>query len=274
VIDTCGTGGDSSGSFNVSTAAALVAAAGGAVVAKHGNRSISSRSGSADVLAALGVQIEQSPEQLAAALERLGIAFLFAPKMHPAMREVMPVRQQLGVRTLFNVLGPLTNPAGARRQVMGVYSHRLVAPIGQVLLELGSEHAMVVHGSDGLDELTTTGASFVAEVRDGDVELYDLRPERFGFKRQPPEALLGGLPAENADSMRRVLEGEPGALADITALNAGAALYVGAVCRTLEEGVELARERLESGAGARKLDELVAFGRSVDAPQPPSGASG
>ncbi|REJ80654.1 MAG: anthranilate phosphoribosyltransferase [Acidobacteria bacterium] len=263
VIDTCGTGGDGSGSFNVSTAAALVAAAAGARVAKHGNRSISSRSGSADVLAELGVTIELPPEELGAALHDVGISFLFAPRMHPAMREVMPVRQQLGVRTLFNVLGPLTNPAGARRQLIGVYSHRLVAPIGQVLLELGSEHALVVHGSDGLDELTTTGVSFVAEVKDGDVELYDLRPEAFGIERAAPAALQGGSPAENAERMRRLLAGEAGPLADITALNAGAALYVGAVCDSLEQGIELARQQLRSGAAARKLEELVAFGQAA-----------
>ncbi|MGD2115470.1 MAG: anthranilate phosphoribosyltransferase, partial [Acidobacteriota bacterium] len=256
VVDTCGTGGDRRGTFNISTAAAFVAAAGGAPVAKHGNRSVSSRSGSADVLAALGVDIAVSPRTAGRALDEIGIAFLFAPRLHPAMREVMPVRKSLGVRTVFNVLGPLTNPAGARRQVLGVYSEALVDPIAHVLAQLGSEHALVVHGSDGLDEITTTGATRVGEVQGGAVTTYDVDPERFGVRPVALEALAGGDPEDNARDMERVLSGEGaggeggriGPLADITILNAGAALYVGGVAGTLEEGVGRAREALGSGA--------------------------
>ncbi|HVS16187.1 MAG TPA: anthranilate phosphoribosyltransferase [Thermoanaerobaculia bacterium] len=262
-LDTCGTGGDGRGTFNVSTAAALVAAAGGARVAKHGNRSVSSRSGSADVLAELGVDLELEPAALGRALEQVGIAFLFAPRLHPAMREVMPVRRELGVRTLFNLLGPLTNPAGARRQLMGVYARELVEPLGRVLLELGSEHALVVHGADGLDEITTTGATTVCEVRDGVCEVYQLEPARFGLPRRALEELAGGDPAENARELRAVLEGggRP-ALGEITALNAGAALYVAGRAASLEQGVELAREVLARGAGAEVLARLVGFERA------------
>jgi anthranilate phosphoribosyltransferase len=261
VVDTCGTGGDQRGTFNISTAAALVAAAGGVPVAKHGNRSVSSRSGSADVLAALGVDIEVPPDVAGRALEEVGIAFLFAPLLHPAMREVMPVRKTLGVRTVFNVLGPLTNPAGARRQVMGVYAESLVEPIARVLAELGSEHALVVHGLDGLDEVTTTAATRVGEVRDGRVEVYEVTPERFGVARAELADLAGGNPEENARAMERVLGGEPGALANVTALNAGAALYVGGAAESWEAGVERAREVLASGAGMAKLEALRRFGR-------------
>ena len=259
LVDTCGTGGDGRGTFNISTAAALVAAAAGVPVAKHGNRSVSSRSGSADVLAALGVKIEIDPETAGRTLDTVGIAFLFAPLLHPAMREVMPVRRELGLRTIFNLLGPLTNPAGARRQLMGVYMESLVEPIGHVLRDLGAEHALVVHG-DGLDEITTTGRTHVAEVKDGEVRVYDLEPERFGLRRASLEELAGGTPDENAAAVRRVFSREDtGALADVTALNAGAALYVSGIAATLEEGVERARAALESGAAAEKLEELRGF---------------
>ncbi|HEX3557312.1 MAG TPA: anthranilate phosphoribosyltransferase [Thermoanaerobaculia bacterium] len=259
LVDTCGTGGDGRGTFNISTAAALVAAAAGVPVAKHGNRSVSSRSGSADVLAALGVKIEIDPDTAGRTLDAVGIAFLFAPLLHPAMREVMPVRRELGMRTIFNLLGPLTNPAGARRQLMGVYMESLVEPIGHVLRDLGAEHALVVHG-DGLDEITTTGRTHVAEVRDGEVRVYDLEPERFGLRRARLEELAGGTPEENAVAVRRVFAGEDGgALFDVTALNAGAALYVGGAAATLEEGVERARAALASGAAAEKLEELRSF---------------
>jgi anthranilate phosphoribosyltransferase len=265
VVDTCGTGGDGRGTFNISTAAALVAAAAGLPIAKHGNRSVSSRSGSADVLAALGVPIEVAPETSARALDTIGIAFLFAPLHHPAMREVMPIRRELGMRTIFNVLGPLTNPAGARRQLMGVYSADLVPVIAQVLADLGSEHAMVVHGHDGLDEITTTGPTRVSEVIGGEVRSYTLTPERFGLPRADPGALAGGGPEENAVVMLRLLAGEPGALADITALNAGAVLYVGGVVADLEEGVMRARATLASGTAAAKLSELRDFSAGVAA---------
>ena len=264
VVDTCGTGGDGKGTFNISTAAALVAAGAGVPIAKHGNRSVSSKSGSADVLAALGVGIETVPEAAGRALHEVGIAFLFAPRLHPAMKEVMPVRKALGVRTLFNVLGPLTNPAGARRQVMGVYSADLVEPIARVQRELGAVHAMVVHGSDGLDELTTTGPSRVAEVRSepesGDfVRLYEVTPEELGLDRAQPEDLAGGTPEENAQALARVLDGESGPLADVTALNAGAAIFVGGRAASLVEGVEYARRALEDGSARRTLDALRGF---------------
>ena len=265
-IDTCGTGGDGSGTFNVSTAAALVAAAAGAKVAKHGNSSISSRSGSADVLAALGVSLELDAEQLGRCLEEVGIAFLFAPKLHPAMREVMPVRKQLGVRTLFNVLGPLTNPAGATRQLMGVYDERLVDTIGQVLAELGSEHALVVHGVDGLDEITTTGATRVAEVKNGTVTISTIEPGDFDIQTRKLEQLRGGEPEHNAEQMRVVLDPEReapdvDALRDVVTLNAGAALLVAGRSESLAAGVELARQTLASGDALTKLQQLAAFTR-------------
>jgi len=256
-VDTCGTGGDGRGTFNISTAAALVAAAGGAAIAKHGNRSVSSRSGSADVLAALGVAIEVDAAVAARALDEIGIAFLFAPRLHPAMREVMPVRRALGVRTVFNLLGPLTNPAGAQAQVLGVYARDKVELLARVLLELGVRHALVVHGSDGLDEITTTGPTFVAEVRDGELLTYAIEPEELGLRRVALAALSGGTPEENAARMETLLAGAGDeALAEIVAANAGAALYVGGRAATLREGVEQAQALLAGGAAARKLAEL------------------
>ena len=256
-IDTCGTGGDGRGTFNISTAAALLAAAGGAVVAKHGNRSVSSRSGSADVLAALGVRLEVEPEAAGRALDDIGIAFLFAPRLHPAMREVMPVRRALGVRTVFNLLGPLTNPAGAQAQVLGVYARERVEVLARVLLALGTRHALVVHGSDGLDEITTTGETFVAEVRDGRVTSFTLAPEDLGLRRTTLAALQGGSPEENARRMEELLAGESdGPLADVVALNAGAALYVAGRAPDLAAGLAAARELLAASAGARKLGHL------------------
>ena len=256
-VDTCGTGGDGRGTFNISIAAALVAAAGGAAIAKHGNRSVSSRSGSADVLAALGVAIEVDAAVAARALDEIGIAFLFAPRLHPAMREVMPVRRALGVRTVFNLLGPLTNPAGAQAQVLGVYARDKVELLARVLLELGVRHALVVHGSDGLDEITTTGPTFVAEVRDGELRTYAIEPEELGLRRVALAALAGGAPEENAGRMETLLAGAGDeALAEIVAANAGAALYVGGRAATLRDGVEQARALLAAGAAARKLAEL------------------
>ena len=256
IVDTCGTGGDGKGTFNVSTAAALVAAAVGAAVAKHGNRSVSSRCGSADVLEALGVRVESDPQAAGRCLDEIGICFLFAPEYHPAMREVMPVRRALGVRTIFNLLGPLTNPAGARRQLLGVYAPHLVELVATVLAELGAEAAMVVHGEDGLDELTTTGSTQVAEVREGRVRSYKLDPEALGLARARPDALAGGDPQENAALMVRVLEGESGALSDITVLNAGAALFVAGEVSDLADGVQQARGALDNGAAQAKLEQL------------------
>lgn len=261
VVDTCGTGGDGRGTFNISTAAAFVAAAAGVPVAKHGNRSVSSRSGSADVLAALGVDIEVTPEQAGRALDELGIAFLFAPKLHPAMREVMPVRKLLALRTVFNVLGPLTNPARARRQLMGVYAENLVEPIAHVLAELGAEHALVVHGEDGLDEITTTGSTLVGEVQGGEVEVRRVTPEEMGLPRAQLTDLAGGDPEDNAAALERVFAGETGPLADVTAANAGAALYVGGAAASLAAGVERARTLLADGSARTKLAALRSFGR-------------
>ncbi|MEM1182299.1 MAG: anthranilate phosphoribosyltransferase [Acidobacteriota bacterium] len=261
VIDTCGTGGDGKGTFNVSTAAALVAASAGAKVAKHGNRSVSSRSGSADVLAALGVRIDLEPEEAGRALSEVGIAFLFAPRLHPAMKEVMPVRKELGVRTIFNVLGPLTNPVGATRQLMGVYAAQLVEPLAHVLKELGAEHAMVVHGADGLDEITVTGPTHVAEVKDGEVRTFELEPGDLGVERAPESTLLGGEPEENAEMFARLVDGEAGPLLEITVANAGAALYVSGVARDLRDGVERARATIASGDARSTLDALRRFGR-------------
>ncbi len=255
-IDTCGTGGDGHGTLNISTAAAIVAASGGAAVAKHGNRSVSSRSGSADVLAELGVELEITPEQAGECLDAIGIAFLFAPRLHPAMREVMPIRRSLGVRTLFNLLGPLTNPAGASRQLLGVYARDKVTVLAEVLAELGSTHAMVVHGSDGLDELTTTGPSFVAEVRDGAVVEWTLDPADLGLETVSLDALRGGPPHENAAAIVRLLAGELGPYHDIVVLNAGAALYVAGEVSSIGEGVEAARTLLRTGKAADKLAQL------------------
>ncbi len=259
VVDTCGTGGDGKGTFNVSTAAAFVAAAGGVPVAKHGNRAISSRSGSADVLAALGVRIEIEPAEAGRQLEEIGLAFLFAPTLHPAMKAVAPVRRALGVRTLFNLLGPLTNPAGARRQLLGVFARDRVEPVARVLAELGAEHALVVHGEDGTDEITTCGRTFVAEVRDGGVSTYLLDAAELGVARSSEADLAGGSPEENAAALESLLAGEASPLAEIVAVNAGAALYVGGAAPDLASGYARARELLASGAAHVVLDKLRGF---------------
>ncbi len=256
VVDTSGTGGDGKGTFNISTAAALVAAAAGAPVAKHGNRSVSSRSGSADVLTALGVQVEVEPAAAGRSLDEIGIAFLFAPRLHPAMRQVMPVRQALAVRTTFNLLGPLTNPASATRQLLGVYAADRVEVVAGVLAELGTEHALVVHGSDGLDEITLSGPTRVAEVLDGRVTLSEVTPEDFGFERRPVETLAGGTPERNAELMRGVLGGEAGAHLDVTLINAAAALVVAGRAADWRDGVAQARRAIDSSAAAAKLEEL------------------
>ncbi len=259
-IDTCGTGGDGRGTFNVSTAAAFVVAAAGGAVAKHGNRAISSRSGSADLLAALGVPLEVPPEIAAQQLEEIGVAFLFAPAHHPAMRQVAPVRRALGVRTLFNLLGPLTNPAGAKRQLLGVYARDRVEPVARVLAELGCEHGLVVHGEDGLDEITVTGATYVAEVRVGEVLPAELTPEEIGVARAGSEELAGGTPEENARTLERLLAGElAGGLVEIVAANAGAALYVAGRAGSIAEGVATARELLARGAPRERLEALRTF---------------
>lgn len=260
VVDTCGTGGDRSGTFNISTTAAFVVAGAGVAVAKHGNRSVTSKCGSADLLVGLGVKIDLPPERVSACLDEGGIGFLFAPILHSAMKYAIDVRRQLApTPTVFNMLGPLTNPAGATRQVIGVYRPEMVPLVAEVLRLLGAEHAFVVHGSDGLDEITTTGPTHVAELANGSVSLRDLTPEEVGIPRAKPEDLRGGDVAENVGITRTVLDGETGPQADIVVLNAAAALVAGGVATTLHEGITRARESIATGAAREKLDRLVAF---------------
>jgi anthranilate phosphoribosyltransferase len=263
VVDTCGTGGDASGSFNISTAAALVAAAAGAKVAKHGNRAVTSKCGSADVLEALGIPVQLAPEAAVAALREHGFCFLLAPNHHPAMRAVMPVRRALGVRTVFNVLGPLLNPAGARRQVMGVYSARLVPLVAEAMALLGAEHAMVVHGDHGLDELAVSGPSEVAEVRDGVVTQYEVIPEQYGLARAPMESLTGGDALTNASILTSIFSGEAGPHRDVVLLNAAAVLVTAGLAGDVSEGIPLAAAAVDSGAVARLVASLR--GRSAAA---------
>jgi anthranilate phosphoribosyltransferase len=258
LVDTCGTGGDGRGTFNISTIAAIVAAAAGANVAKHGNRAVSSACGSADLLTALGVHIDLDAPRMSRVLDEIGIAFLFAPKLHPAMGAVAPIRRELGVRTIFNVLGPLTNPAFARRQVLGVYAEHLVAVIARVLLALGTDHAMVVHSHDGLDEISISAPTHVCEVVDGEIRDFTVEPEALGVSRASIEEVAGGDAAENARIALAVLSGETdGARRDIVAVNAGAALYVSGAVSTLRDGVALASNTIASGAAMRKLEQLV-----------------
>jgi anthranilate phosphoribosyltransferase len=257
LVDTCGTGGDGCGTFNVSTVAAIVAAGAGAQVAKHGNRAVSSKCGSADVLSALGVRIELDATQMSEVLRRVGIAFLFAPKLHPAMAAVAGVRKELGVRTIFNILGPLTNPAFARRQVLGVYAERLVDVVARVLAALGAKHALVVHSLDGLDEISVSAATRVCEVRDGEVRSYEVTPEELGVGRHAIERLAGGDAQQNAAIARDILNGTPGAGHDIVVANAGAALYVAGLATSIREGVTLAKRAIANASASAKLQQLV-----------------
>ncbi len=257
-VDTCGTGGDRTGTFNLSTAAALVAAAAGATVAKHGNRSVSSRSGSADVLEALGVDLGMPPQDLGQVLRDVGIAFLFAPAHHSATRFAVAPRRQLCVRTIFNVLGPLTNPAGVRRQVVGVFGPEWVTPLGEVLGELGATHALVVHGAGGLDEFSLSGPTQVAEWRDGALSSWTIRPEDVGLTPAPLSALRGGDAAENASILRSVFAGERGPRSEAVAFGAGAALYVAGRAEDVREGVVQAQAVLASGAANETLTALIA----------------
>lgn len=256
VIDVCGTGGTGVSTFNVSTAVAFVAAGAGMKVAKHGNRTMTRRSGSADVLTALGVNISANLAQQRAALDQAGVCFLFAPAHHGAMRHVLPIRQELGFRTVFNLLGPLANPAGAQRQVLGVYDSRWVEPLARVLGALGVERAWVVHG-EGLDEMTTTGVTEVAEWRDGGVRLFNVTPEAVGLPRATLADLAGGDPLSNANAIRQLLAGKTGPYRDIVLLNAAAGLLVGEKVETLREGVELAARALDDGAAQLALERLV-----------------
>ena len=262
-IDTCGTGGDGAGTWNISTAAALVVAAAGVPVAKHGNRALSSQSGAADVLAALGVNLDCDMALVKRALWENKICFLMAPRHHSAMRHVGPTRVELGTRTIFNLLGPLSNPAGARRQIVGVFSAQWVEPLAQVLGKLGSERAWVMHGSDGLDELTTTGPSKVAEWADGRVRSFEVSPEQVGLKRAKPEDLRGGDAATNAAALRALLDGEAGAYRDIVLLNAGAALLVSGKAERLQDGVRLAAEVIDNRHARHVLDRLVEITNQV-----------
>jgi anthranilate phosphoribosyltransferase len=259
LVDTAGTGGDGARTFNISTAAALVAAAAGAGVAKHGNRAVSSASGSADVLEALGFELEAEPAHIARSIDELGFGFLFAPSHHPAMRHAAPVRKELAARTVFNVLGPLTNPAGARAQVVGVYAPELVATIARVLAQLGARRAFVVHGAGGIDELSPAGPNLVCEVAGGRVRRRDIDPREFGVPRCRPADLAGGSPEENAATIREIFAGAKGPKREAVLLNAAGAVAAGGHTVDLPEGYALAAEALDSGAAAERLEALIAF---------------
>ena len=262
VVDTCGTGGDNAATFNISTAAAFVVAGAGAKVAKHGNRAMSSKCGSADVLEALGVKIDLTAEQVQRCLKEVGIGFMFAPSFHPAMKYAAGPRKEIGIRTVFNILGPLTNPAGAQAQVLGVADGALVEKMAKVLQLLGCYHALVVHSEDGLDELTVTGRSYISELKDDKLRRYAIAPEDVGLSRATLPDLKGGTAAENALLLRDVFSGTPGHGQDAVVLNAAAALVACDKVSTLREGVLLAEESIESGRAAEKLDRLIALTRS------------
>jgi anthranilate phosphoribosyltransferase len=257
LVDTCGTGGDGSGTFNVSTVSALIAAGAGCAVAKHGNRSISSKCGSADVFKALGVNVDLSPDGISRCIDGTGIGFLFAPNLHPAMKHAIGPRREIGIRTVFNILGPLTNPAGAKRQLLGVYDGTLTDRLACVLKELGSEHVLVVHGEDGLDEITLTGETKVTEMKNGEISRYSIQPESFGFRRAPREALKGGDADTNAGIARDVLAGKKGPARDTVLLNAGAVIYIGGKAANMSEGVKMAEVSIDSGSAMNALDRLI-----------------
>ncbi|MDC7786428.1 anthranilate phosphoribosyltransferase [Rhodoplanes sp. TEM] len=257
-VDVVGTGGDASGSFNISTCAAFIVAGAGVPVAKHGNRALSSKSGAADVLAALGVRIELGPEQIGRCIREAGIGFMFAPVHHPAMKHVGPTRVELGTRTIFNLLGPLSNPAGVKRQMVGVFSRQWVEPLAHVLKNLGSERALVVHGSDGLDEITIAGPTAVASLENGTVTTFEITPEAVGLPRAAPEALRGGDAAANAVALKGVLEGRKGPYRDVAVFNAAAALVVAGKAADLASGVALAAQSIDTGAAEGSLGRLIA----------------
>ena len=257
VVDTCGTGGDSTGTFNISTTAALVVAGAGLTVAKHGNRAVTSGCGSADVLEALGVNISLGPAEVSECLDRVGVGFMFAPLYHPAMKHAAGPRKELGIRTVFNILGPLTNPAGAEAQVLGVPSVELVEKMARVLLMLGSRHCLVVHGDDGVDELSISAPSRVAEVQDGEIRQYTISPEGTGLARASRDELRGGTVAENAARLRGILEGANGGARRVVLLNAAAALVAGDAAKDLREGVAIAAESIDNGSARSRLDELI-----------------
>jgi anthranilate phosphoribosyltransferase len=257
-IDIVGTGGDASGSFNISTCAAFIAAGAGVPVAKHGNRALSSRSGAADVLQALGVKIDLNAEQVGRCIKEAGIGFMFAPAHHPAMKNVGPTRVELATRTIFNLLGPLSNPAGVKRQMVGVFSRQWVQPLAQVLKNLGSESVWVVHGSDGLDEITLSGPTFVAALENGNIRTFEVTPEEAGLKRVGGDALKGGDADANAIALQSVLDGMPSPYRDVALLNAAAALVVAGRAKNLKEGVDLGTQSLDSGAALARLKRLIA----------------
>ena len=256
-IDIVGTGGDSTSTFNISTCSALVAAAAGVKVAKHGNRSVSSKSGAADILEAAGVNIELDSDQVARCVSEIGVGFMFAPRHHSAMKHAIGPRKEMGVRTIFNILGPLTNPAGTRRQLLGVYDKAWVKPIADVLNKLGSEHVLVVHGDGGMDEISLSGATHIAELKNGQVTEYEITPGQFGIDAKPIDAIVVDGPEQSLAMIQSVLANDAGPARDIVVLNAGAALYVGGVTESIEEGVKAAADVLASGEVAKKLAQLV-----------------
>jgi anthranilate phosphoribosyltransferase len=256
-VDVVGTGGDASGSFNISTCAAFIVAGAGVPVAKHGNRALSSKSGAADVLGALGVKLELSPEDVGRCISEAGIGFMFAPSHHPAMKNVGPTRVELGTRTIFNLLGPLSNPAGVKRQMVGTFSKHWIEPMAQVLKNLGSEAVWVVHGSDGLDEITTTGPTSVAALENGTIRTFELKPEDAGLPRAEPGALRGGDGEANARTLLDVLKGKKSAYRDVSLINAGAALIVAGKAKTIKDGVAIAVKSVDSGEAEGRLQRLI-----------------
>jgi anthranilate phosphoribosyltransferase len=258
LVDTCGTGGDGLNTINVSTAAAIVTAAAGVPVAKHGNRAVTSLSGSSDVLEALGIKVDLKPESVLRTIEEIGIGFMFAPVFHPAMKRVAGVRKKLGVRTVFNILGPLTNPAGAKGQIIGVFDKRLCEPIAHALSELGTEQALVVHG-DGMDEISNTGETFVAELKNGRVSTYILTPEALGMLKVNPEEIKGGTPRENAKDLLRIFKGQKGPKRDLVILNAAAALYVSGIVNSIRQAIPIAEDAIDSGKVMVKFNQFRTF---------------
>ncbi len=259
VVDTCGTGGDGKGTFNISTAVAFVVAGGGCTVAKHHNRSVSSQCGSADVLEALGVDHALSPERAEASLQELGLAFLFAPTFHPATRHAMVLRREIGIRTVFNLLGPLTNPAGATVHLAGLYREDLLQSVAEVLRNLGSKAAFVVHSEDHCDEISISGKTTICQLKQGNIETYQIEPEMMGLKRAKLEEIQGGTPEKNADILLRVLRGEPGPPRDVVLLNAAAVFVASEKALDLRDGIEMAREAIDSGRAMKKLEEMIRF---------------
>lgn len=262
-LDTCGTGGDQQGTINISTATAILVAAAGVKVVKHGNRSVSSKCGCADVLEELGVRIDLNAEQVKECVEKINIGFLFAPTFHNAMKHVAPVRKALGFRTIFNILGPLANPANANYQLVGVFDESLLSVYANALKDLGVRRAMVVHGKDGLDEITITGRTLVMELRDGEIQEYEICPEDFGLKSAPMDAIRGGDKEENAQILKEIFQGKQGPMRDVILLNAGAALYVTDQVSSIAKGVEKAIELIDSGAVSRKLEEFIQLSKSL-----------